>query len=471
MTVKNEQLLIIGGSDAGISAAIQAKESEPTLQVKVVLADEHPNLSICGFPYAASREVSDWHLLSHRGLKELEALGIEFDLNTFVNSIDAENHHVSATQSSDAITYKYNKLIVTTGALPKVAALQGFSFNDTQENNSKIHVLHTMADYLSLDTELEHAQKAAIIGAGYIGIEMAEAMARRKLDVTLYQRSDEILSTVENEFGAMAHQALTKNQVTVLTDRNILSVVSSATDVKIKTTDLDNNTDEQQFDTVLVVTGVQPNTQLLKEAGAKIGVAGAISVDEFMHTTLPDIWAAGDLVETDHRLLGKTYLPLGTTAHKQGRIAGLNVVGHQRRFRGIVGTQVIKVFNLVIARTGLLPKEAEKAGYSTLSSTSEVFDHNPYFPNASKITIKLTADKESRLLIGAQLVGSYGSEVAKRNDIFATAIFNKMTIDDLDDLDLSYSPPIASPWDPIQQAAQDWEAKLKLKSVKRPSNN
>lgn len=457
MTVKNEQLLIIGGSDAGISAAIQAKESDPTLKVKVILADEYPNLSICGFPYAASREVPDWHLLSHRGLNELLALGIELDLNTFVNTIDAKNHYVSAIQSNEDVTYKYKKLIVATGAVPKVTNFQGFSFNDTQKNNSKIHVLHTMADYLSLDTALGKAKNVAVIGAGYIGIEMAEAMARRKLKVTLYQRSNEILSTVDNEFGAMAHQALTQNQVTVLTDRNILSVVSSATDVKIKTIDLGNNTDEQQFDTVLVVTGVQPNTQLLKAAGAKIGVAGAISVDEFMHTTLPDIWAAGDLVETDHRLLGKTYLPLGTTAHKQGRIAGLNVIGQKRRFRGVIGTQVIKVFNLVIARTGLLPKEAEAAGFSTLSSTSTVFDHNPYFPNASEITIKLTADKKSRLLLGAQLVGEYDSEVAKRNDIFATAIFNKMTIDDLDDLDLSYSPPISSPWDPIQQAAQDLE--------------
>jgi NADPH-dependent 2,4-dienoyl-CoA reductase/sulfur reductase-like enzyme len=458
MTVKNEQLLIIGGSDAGISAAIQAKESEPTLQVKIILADEYPNLSICGFPYAASREVPDWHSLSHRGLKELEALGIEFDLNTLVNSIDAENHLVSGVRSNGAVTYKYNKLIVATGAIPKVDAFQGFSFNDTQENNSKIHVLHTMSDYLSLDTALNQAKNTAIIGAGYIGVEMAEAMVRRKLNVTLYQRSNEILSTVENEFGSMAHQELTQNRVTVLTDRTILSVVSSATSVKIKSTDLGNITDDRSFDTVLIVTGVQPNTQLLEAAGAKTGVAGAISVDEFMHTTLPDIWAAGDLVETDHRLLGKTYLPLGTTAHKQGRIAGLNVVGQRCRFRGIVGTQVIRAFNLVIARTGLLPKEAENAGFSTLSSTSTVFDHNSYFPNASKITIKLTADKESRLLLGAQLIGNYGSEIAKRNDIFATAIFNKMTINDLDDLDLSYSPPIASPWDPVQQAAQDWEA-------------
>lgn len=327
MTVKNEQLLIIGGSDAGISAAIQAKESEPTLQVKIILADEYPNLSICGFPYAASREVPDWHSLSHRGLKELEALGIEFDLNTLVNSIDAENHLVSGVRSNGAVTYKYNKLIVATGAIPKVDAFQGFSFNDTQENNSKIHVLHTMSDYLSLDTALNQAKNTAIIGAGYIGVEMAEAMVRRKLNVTLYQRSNEILSTVENEFGSMAHQELIQNRVTVLTDRTILSVVSSATSVKIKSTDLGNITDDRSFDTVLIVTGVQPNTQLLEAAGAKTGVAGAISVDEFMHTTLPDIWAAGDLVETDHRLLGKTYLPLGTTAHKQGRIAGLNVVG------------------------------------------------------------------------------------------------------------------------------------------------
>lgn len=180
-----------------------------------------------------------------------------------------------------------------------------------------------------------------------------------------------------------------------------------------------------------------------------------------METSLRNIWAAGDLVETKHRLLGPTYMPLGTTAHKQGRIAAFNIAEIQKSFKGVVGTQVLNVFDLVIARTGLLEEEAKQARYSPYSTTIVVDDHKAYYPGSSKITIRITGDKDTKQLLGAQLIGFYGSEVAKRNDIYATAIHNGMTVEEFSDLDLSYSPPVGAPWDAVQQATQEWENHFK----------
>ena len=160
---------------------------------------------------------------------------------------------------------------------------------------------------------------------------------------------------------------------------------------------------------------------------------------------------------TKHRLLGTTYLPLGTTSHKQGRVAGAHAVGISAPFKGVVGSQVIKAFDQVAVRTGLLPTEALKAGYVPFSTTSFVDDHKSYIPVATKIAIRITGDFNTGKLLGAQLIGSFGAEIAKRSDIFSTAIFNQMTVSEISDLDLSYSPPISAPWDAVQQATQAWE--------------
>jgi NADPH-dependent 2,4-dienoyl-CoA reductase/sulfur reductase-like enzyme len=195
---------------------------------------------------------------------------------------------------------------------------------------------------------------------------------------------------------------------------------------------------------------------LLIDAGAKAGARGAVEVDETMATGLPHVWAAGDCVVTHHRLLGVTYLPLGTTAHKQGRVAGENALGGQARFAGSLGTQVVKVFDLVAARTGLREHEAAKASYSPVSTTALADDHKAYYPGARPITIRVTGDHRTGELLGAQLIGSLGTEVAKRVDTFAMALFHRMRVDDMSELDLSYTPPLGSPWDAVQMAAQAW---------------
>ena len=175
-----------------------------------------------------------------------------------------------------------------------------------------------------------------------------------------------------------------------------------------------------------------------------------------MRTGLPDIFAAGDCVATYHRLLGQTYLPLGTTAHKQGRVAGENACGGHREFAGSLGTQVVKIFNQAAARTGLRDHEARAAGYDPVTVGSEADDHKAYYPGSHRIAMRFTGDRQTGRLLGVQLFGSKDAEIAKRVDIAATAIFHTMAVDDLSDLDLSYTPPLGSPWDAVQIGAQAW---------------
>ncbi len=205
------------------------------------------------------------------------------------------------------------------------------------------------------------------------------------------------------------------------------------------------------------MVGVRPETELAAAAGAELGTHGAILVDRRMRTNLRDVYAAGDCAVTHHQLLGSSYLPLGTTAHKQGRIAAENALGSSREFAGSLGTQVVKVFELVIARTGLREHEARAAGFEPLTVAAQADDHKAYYPGSHPIQMRYTGNRDDGRLLGLQLLGRLGSEVAKRVDIAAAAIHNAMTIADLSDLDLSYTPPLGSPWDAVQAGAQAWE--------------
>lgn len=192
-------------------------------------------------------------------------------------------------------------------------------------------------------------------------------------------------------------------------------------------------------------------------AGIATGIKGALCVNRRMETNLPDIYAAGDCVETWHRLLGHySYLPLGTTAHKQGRIAGENAVGGNREFAGSLGTQVVKLFDVVAARTGLRHAEAGKAGFDPLTAETTVWDHKAYYPGARELHLRVTGDRKTGQLLGAQLLGHADSEVSKRADVFAAALYQGMLVEELNDVDLSYTPPLSSPWDPVQMVAQAW---------------
>jgi NADPH-dependent 2,4-dienoyl-CoA reductase/sulfur reductase-like enzyme len=289
---------------------------------------------------------------------------------------------------------------------------------------------------------------------------MADALTVRGLRVTQMAQLGEVLPTVDPELGALVHGELAARGVQVLTGTTVRAIGTArpgqAGRLEVQATAADGTAVTRAADMVLVVVGVRPETTLAADAGIALGVKGAIAVDEGMRTSLLDVFAAGDCVITHHRLLGVTYLPLGTTAHKQGRVAGENALGGNRRFAGSLGTQVVKIFDQAAARTGLRDHEARPAGFDPVTVESQADDHKAYYPGSHRITMRVTGDRASGRLLGLQLFGHKNAEIAKRIDIAATAIYNNMTVDAVSDLDLSYTPPLGSPWDAIQMGAQAW---------------
>ncbi|TDD69924.1 CoA-disulfide reductase [Jiangella aurantiaca] len=449
-------IVAVGGSDAGISAALRARELDPSAEVTVVVADAYPNFSICGIPYYISGEVGHWSNLAHRTHADLEDTGMRLRLDTLATGIDVDGRRLALRSSDGAeTTLDYDELVIGTGALPirpPIAGLDGLGAADG------VHVLHSMGDTFALERSLERLQPstALIVGAGYVGLEMAEGLSARGIAVTQVEMLPEVLPTVDPSLGALVHAELDRHGVTVHTGSTVTRVGRGAAGLQVDGTGPDGEPLAWDVDLVLVVVGVRPDTDLLVAAGARTGPRGAVVVDETMATGLPHVWAAGDCVVTHHRQLGVTYLPLGTTAHKQGRVAGENALGGRTRFTGSLGTQVVKVFDLVAARTGLREHEAVAAGFAPVSSTATPDDHKAYYPGAQPITIRITGDRDTGVLLGAQLVGPRGTETAKRVDTYATALFHGMTVDGFSELDLSYTPPLGSPWDATQMATQAW---------------
>jgi NADPH-dependent 2,4-dienoyl-CoA reductase/sulfur reductase-like enzyme len=456
-------LVAVGGSDAGISAALRARELDPGTDVTVVVADSYPNFSICGIPYYISGEVGHWKNLAHRTLADLEATGMKLMLNTMATVIDADAHKLAVTGAGGTEQLLgYDALVVGTGAASVRPPIDGLVGPEALGAEHGVHLLHSMGDTLSLMATLENAAptSALIVGAGYIGLEMAEALVARGLSVTQVEALPEVLPTVDPQLGALVHDQLAVHGVDVrcaVTVRSVtIAPIGSAGRLQVDGENAEGTAERLFADLVLVVVGVRPDTALAETAGVALGAKGAIAVDRRMRTTGKDLYAAGDCVVTHHRLLGEDYLPLGTTAHKQGRIAAENALGGTKEFAGSLGTQVVKVFDHAVARTGLRDHEARSVGLDPVTVEFEADDHKAYYPGSHRIAMRFTGDRRSGLLLGAQLFGHRHAEVAKRIDIAATAIFHSMTVDEMSDLDLSYTPPLGSPWDAVQMGAQHW---------------
>jgi NADPH-dependent 2,4-dienoyl-CoA reductase/sulfur reductase-like enzyme len=453
-------MVAVGGSDAGISAALRAREVDPDAEVTVVAADAYPNFSICGIPYYVSGEVTHWRNLAHRTIADLEAAGMRLRLDTTARRIDvaARKLLVTGPDGSEELI-GYDQLVIGTGAVPVRPPIGGL---DLLGPGDGVHLLHSMGDTFALMRTLEQAAPASavIAGAGYIGLEMADALTTRGLRVTQMEQLPEVLPTVDPELGALVHAELAARGVDVLTGTTVQAISKTEPGepgrLRVQAVTAAGEPVTRQADLVLVVAGVRPDTDLAVRAGAGLGARGAIAVDRRMRTGLPDIYAAGDCVITHHRLLGETYLPLGTTAHKQGRVAGENACGGHREFAGSLGTQVVKIFDHAAARTGLRDHEARAAGYDPVTVASGADDHKAYYPGSHRIAMRFTGDRTTGRLLGVQLFGHKHAEVAKRIDIAATAIFHAMTVDAVSDLDLSYTPPLGSPWDAVQAGAQAW---------------
>ncbi len=446
------RLVIIGGSDAGISAALRARELDGEARISVVVADRFPNFSICGLPFFLSGEIDDWRDLAHRTASEIENEDIDLRLEQRATSIDPGAHRVDLVAASgERSALTYDKLIIGTGGVSLRPPIQGVSLPG-------VFFLRWMQDGFAIRSWLQERKPASalVVGGGYIGMEMADALNRRGLSVTAVELGPGLLQTVDAELAELVRAELTGKGVEVATGVGVESISEDGEALLVT----GSNGFRKAFGLVIVATGVAPETALARSAGIETGERGAIRVDRAMATGTANIYAAGDCAETYHRLLGRNaYLPLGSTAHKQGRAAGENAVGGSAEFAGTLGTQVVKIFDLVVARTGLREDEARTAGHDPLSVDCETWDHKVYYPGATRIRVRMTGDRRSGRLLGAQLVGHHGAEVSKRVDVVASALFNQMRVEQMAELDLSYTPPLSSPWDPVQMAAQAWSLK------------
>ncbi len=443
-----ENLVVVGGVAAGMSAASQAKRRRPSLNVTVLEKSEFVSYGSCGLPYYIMDVVK-----KHTDLIAItkERFKSERDINVLtrmeVVGIDPREGKVHAVDQNEKkdVVLPYDYLAITTGASAIRPPIPGI-------DNRAIFQLRTLDDGLAIKGYIKssHVKRTAIIGAGYLGMEMAEALKGLGFEVIVIEKLPNILGGMDTEITSVVEKTLESNGVRLLKSSEVKSFDQKDNGlIRIETT-----AGSFDVDMVILGIGVRPNSELAKAAGVVTGERDAILVNEKMETNLPHVYAAGDCATARHILLKKDlFVPMGTTANKQGRIAGANIAGASETFKGAAGTAVVKVFDLEVARTGLTEREVRDSKLNAVTTTITSRTRAHYYPGSRPITVKLVIEKKSRRLLGAQMVGGEG--VSKRIDIVVAGLYKGMTIDDLSRLDLSYAPSFAPVWDPLLVAAND----------------
>jgi len=441
-----DRVLVVGGVAAGMSAASQIRRRRPETRVTVFERGEYISYGACGMPYNIEdpdREIEDLvvltaeHARKKRGIDlrlRHEAKGLDLDRGT-LTVVDLE----SGTETHEP----FDALVISTGARAIRLPLDGFDLPG-------VEVLRDLADGAKIKRALTEGPKnAVIVGAGYIGMEMAHVLTERGLSVTVLEKLSQLLPGWHEETVAVVAETLSSHGVEFHTGTTV-KAAEAGSDGRVAAV----LTDKGRFDAdlVLVAAGVRPNVELAASGGLRIGDTGAIWVNQQQQTSHEAVWSAGDCAEAYHRVLRRnTWIPLGTTANKQGRIAGANVLGLGQRFPGIVGTAGFVVFDLEVARSGLGEDQAKMEGFDPVAVTIRQRSRAHAYPDGVPIQVRLVADRETGLLLGGELVGREGA--ALRSNTLATALAGHMTVADLQSLDLVYAPPFASVWDPVLVAA------------------
>ncbi|MBI5485816.1 MAG: FAD-dependent oxidoreductase [Deltaproteobacteria bacterium] len=441
------RIVVIGGVAAGMSAASQAKRRAPSADVVVFERGAWISYGSCGIPYnimEPARTLDDLVVLQPDVARKER--GIDVRVRHEVLAIRPERKVVEVRDLDQCAAREepYDRLVVATGAVPVRPPLPGIDLPG-------VFVLRTLPDGAVLKRHVgeTNPHEAVILGGGYIGMEMAEALRRRGLRVTILERAPQILPGHHDEIARTALEELKRNDVLVKTGVSVASVVQGATPGLLVV-----HTDQGAVatDLVLVAVGVRPDVTLAQAAGLKMGASGAVAVDDRQRTNVPHVFAAGDCAEATHRVSGlPVWVPLGTTANKQGKVAGANAAGADERFAGIVGSAAFKLFDLEVGRTGLGMREIRELGLDAVASVSRHRTRGHAYPGSRMIHTVLFVQRENRRLLGAQMAG--GDAVAKRIDVFAAALQAGMTIDEVEQLDLTYAPPFAPVYDPILIAA------------------
>ncbi|KOU38542.1 flavoprotein oxidoreductase [Streptomyces sp. WM4235] len=446
-----ERLVVIGGDAAGMSAASQARRLKGPAELEITAFERghFTSYSACGIPYWIGGQVAGRDELIARTPEEHRARDIDLRIRNEVVELDLVGRRVRARDLDSGVESwtAYDKLVLATGARPIRPRLPGIGAHG-------VHGVQSLDDGQRLMDGLERTQgrRAVVVGAGYIGVEMAEALVGRGFEVTVLHRGEQPMATLDPDMGGLVHTAMNGMGIRTVSRAEVTRIL----------TDEDGRAcavataagDEYPADVVVLGMGVEPRTALARAAGLPLGDSGGLLTDLSMRVRgHEDIWAGGDCVEVLDLVAGRPrHIPLGTHANKHGQVIGSNVGGGYATFPGVVGTAVSKVCDLEIARTGLRERDAREAGLRFVTATIRSTNTAGYYPGATEMTVKMLAERRTGRLLGVQIVGGAGA--AKRVDIAAVALTAGMTVDQVVSLDLGYAPPFSPVWDPILVAAR-----------------
>lgn len=438
-------IVILGGVAAGAKAAAKIKRLLPDANVSIYTDDTNVSYSACGLPYYIEGSFSDYRSLLVRSVEEFKASGIDVYLRTRADKILPTQHQVLVSTKEDARLVKYDKLIIATGARPLIPNIKGVDKFDN------IYTLRRVEDGIKIREKMLQSKRAAIIGSGFIGLELLEAFVKNGLHVDVIEHNERIMKAFDpdmSEFIRQRLESIEQRTFNFHTGETVVEFAGSSINAEKVIT---HSGKEFDVDFVLLSTGIVPNTEIAKDAGIELGKSGAIKVNKLMQTSIEDIYACGDCCEENHIVSGKhVWVPLGSTANKEGRCAALNAAGHYNVFEGVLGSIVSRCLNTTLAMTGLNEAQAIEAGYSPVSAIISKEDKVAYMPNVGDITLKVIADKVTGLLLGAQAIGSLGAD--KRINSLATALLAHLTVKDFKNNDLTYSPPYSTTIDPLLDA-------------------
>ncbi|WP_328878563.1 FAD-dependent oxidoreductase [Streptomyces sp. NBC_00299] len=445
-----ERLVVIGGDAAGMSAASQARRLKSAEELEIVAFERghFTSFSACGIPYWVGGDVPERDQLIARTAEEHRARDIDLRMRTEVTEIDVAGGRVRARDvDSGAESWTpYDKLVIATGARPIRPDMPG-------ADAPGVHGVQTLDDGQALIDTLDHTRgrRAVVVGAGYIGVEMAEALINRGYEVTVVNRGSEPMSTLDADMGRLVHEAMEGLGITMVNDTEVTKILTGE-DGRVRAVATQDA--EYPADVVVLGIGVRPETTLARAAGLPLGDHGGLLTDLAMRVRGHEsIWAGGDCVEVLDLVSGQErHIALGTHANKHGQVIGTNAAGGYATFPGVVGTAVSKVCDLEIARTGLREKDARRAGLQYVTATIESTSRAGYYPNSSLMTVKMLAERRTGRLLGVQIVGREGA--GKRVDIAAVALTAGMTVEQMVSLDLGYAPPFSPVWDPVLVAAR-----------------
>ncbi|WP_435178802.1 FAD-dependent oxidoreductase [Halorussus sp. AFM4] len=464
--------VIVGGDAAGMSAASKAKRDDPDLDVVVFEQGEWVSYGACGLPYYIKGEIQSLEdLVSVTPEQFRQERDIDLRTGHEVVDIDPSNRVVTARNDDGEVTQEYDHLLIATGAEAVTPPIDGLG-------RTGVYTLGSMSDGKDLreyvgraraDGDLQQSDRGpacqfletcngpiGIVGAGYIGVEMAEALAANGFEVHLFQRGDRILKQFSENTSEAVLDHLDDQDVAVYLGAEVNEVSG---DGRVKTVVTDD--DRVPVEMVLVGTGVRPRTELAEDAGVQLGETGAITTDAYRETNLPDVYAAGDCAEAEHVVTGEpAYVPLALTANRHGRAIGQTVAGDPTEGGGIAATAAVKAFEMEAARTGILDHErAREAGFKPMTETVEAKSRAGYYPEGGTVQVTLTVDRPSGRVLGGSLTSEYGEGAVHRSHALVGAVIEATTVDDLSNYDLAYAPPFNTTWDPVLTAAKVVEGK------------